>query len=103
MDKFVATVPAGAKKVIPRGSWQSTVVRRKSVNEPMTLAETKDEFQDVGIPTGESFWCECGLPYRLLLPRGTATGMSARFLVLLTDAKQDGTAALATPQCGSVL
>jgi hypothetical protein len=29
--------------------------------------------------------------------------MPARFLVLLTDAHQDGTAALATPQCGSVL
>jgi tyrosinase len=103
MDKFVATVPAGVKKVVARGGWQSTVVRRKSVDAPMTLAETKDEFQDAGIPTGETFWCECGLPYRLLLPRGTAAGMPARFLVLLTDAHQDGTVALATPQCGSVL
>jgi tyrosinase len=102
MDKFLATVPAGAKKVVPRGGWQSTVVRRKSVDEPMTLAETKDEFDDVGPPTDESGWCECGLPYRLLLPRGTAAGMPARFLVLLTDADQDGTAELATPQCGSV-
>jgi tyrosinase len=103
MDKFVTAVPAGAKKVVARGGWQSTVVRRKSVDAPMTLAETKDEFQDAGTPTGETFWCECGLPYRLLLPRGTVAGMPARFLVLLTDAREDGTAALATPQCGSVL
>jgi hypothetical protein len=101
MDKFLATVPAGASKVVGRGSWQSTVVRRKSVDDPMTLAETKDEFDDVGV-TEENAWCECGLPYRLLLPRGTAEGMPARFLVLLTDAEQDGTQALAEPLCGSV-
>jgi Hemocyanin, ig-like domain len=101
MDKFLATVPAGARKVIGRGSWQSTVVRRKSVEDPMTLAETKDEFDDTG-GTQENAWCECGLPYRLLLPRGTAGGMAARFLVLLTDAEQDGTQALAEPLCGSV-
>jgi hypothetical protein len=103
MDKFLATAPAGAKKVVSRAGWQSTAVRRKSVDEP-TLAETKDEFVDVGPLTHESGWCECDLPYRLLLlpPRGTAAGMQARFLVLLTDADQDGTAELATPQCGSV-
>ncbi len=103
MDKFLATVPAEARKVVPRGSWQSTTVRRKSVDKPMMLAETKDEFDDSGQPAADNGWCECGLPYRLLLPRGTTAGMPARFLVLLTDAKQDGTAALATPQRGSVL
>jgi tyrosinase len=105
MDKFVATVPAGAKKVVCRGSWESTVIRRKSVDAPMTLADIKDEFDDTTAPSPnntESYWCECGLPYRLLLPRGTAVGMPARFLVLLTDAQQDGTAELANAQCGSV-
>ena len=105
MDKFVATVPARAKKVVCRGSWESTVVRRKSVGAPTTLADTKDEFDDTTVLThdnAESYWCECGLPYRLLLPRGIANGMPARFLVLLTDAQQDGTAELAKPQCGSV-
>jgi tyrosinase len=103
MDKFLATVPGGAKKVVARGGWQSTVVRRKSVDAPMTLAETKDEFTDTGQLTDDTGWCECGLPYRLLLPRGTTAGMAARFLVLLTDAEQDGTAPLAAAQCGSVL
>ena len=100
MDKFVATVPAGAKKVVSRGGWQSTVVRRKAVEVPMLLAATKDEWVDTDMPddvdlpfdTHANAWCECGLPYRLLLPRGTAEGMPARFLVLLTDAQQDGTA-----------
>jgi hypothetical protein len=53
--------------------------------------------------THANAWCECDLPYRLLLPRGTADGMPARFLVLLTDAQQDGTAELVAEQCGSVL
>jgi Hemocyanin, ig-like domain len=104
MDKFLATVPAGAKKVVSRGGWQSTVVRRKSVDAPMTLPDTGDEFNDDRRTwNDDNMWCECGLPYRLLLPRGTADGMPARFLVLLTDAGQDGTQELATPQCGSVL
>jgi hypothetical protein len=103
MDKFLATIPAGASQVVPRASWQSTVIRRKSVDEPMTIAETKDEFDDEPKPGDPNAWCECGLPYRLLLPRGTPQGMPVRFLVLLTDAEQDGTASLAAPQCGSVL
>ena len=111
MDKFVATVPAGAKKVVSRGGWQSTVVRRKAVEAPMLLAATKDEWVDTDMPddvdlpfdTHANAWCECGLPYRLLLPRGTAEGMPARFLVLLTDAQQDGTAEMVAEECGSVL
>ena len=104
MDKFVAAIPKGGRKVVSRGSWQSTVIRRKSVSEPMTLAETKDEFIDTGNQANESMWCECGLPYRLLLPRGTPAGMPFRFLVLLSDAQQDGTAdALENAECGSVL
>ncbi len=104
MDKFVVAVPKGARKVAARGSWQSTVVRRKSVTDPMTLAETKDEFVGLDGQDGESMWCECGLPYRLLLPRGTASGMASRFLVLLTDAAQDDTASqLAEAECGSVI
>jgi hypothetical protein len=107
MDKFVATVPGGAKKVVSRGGWQSTVVRRKTVEAPMTLAATKDEWvdtdtSDADLPfeTHANAWCECDQPYRLLLPRGTADGMPARFLVLLTDAQQDGTAELVAEQCG---
>jgi hypothetical protein len=106
MDKFLVTVPAGAKKVVGRGGWESTVIRRKSVTAPMTLPDINDEFDDTTEPgpdNFESYWCDCGLPYRLLLPRGTARGMPSRLLVLLTDAEQDGTAeTLAARQCGSV-
>jgi hypothetical protein len=102
MDKFVATVPSRTKKVVARGSWQSSVIRSKSVDDPMMLAEAATGPPDPLGSAGENVWCECGLPYRLLLPRGTATGMESRFLVLLTDAQEDGTEELSTPQCGSV-
>jgi len=103
MDKFVAALPKQTKTVVGRGSWQSTVVRRKSVDEPMQIADTKDEFVDDSDTIDDNAWCECGLPYRLLLPRGTAEGMPARLMVLVTDAEDDGTAIeLKTAQCGSV-
>ncbi|WP_372451622.1 hypothetical protein [Mycolicibacterium goodii] len=89
------------KSIAARGSWQSSVIRRMSVDEPMTLAETATGPDRLG-PAGENPWCECGLPYRLLLPRGNAAGMESRFLVLISDAHEDGTEELATPQCGSV-
>ena len=103
MDKFVVEVPQKTHRVVGRGSWQSTVIRRKSVNDPMTLASTLDEYDDNPAENRETMWCECGLPYRLLLPRGTPEGMPSRFLVLLTDAAQDGTAPqLEQAECGSV-
>jgi hypothetical protein len=103
MDKFAATVPARTQHVAARPSWHSSVIRRKSVDDPMTLAETKDEFNDLtSRQPAESMWCECGLPYRLLLPRGTPDGMPCRFLVLVTDGGEDGTANEHDEHCGSV-
>lgn len=34
-------------------------------------------------------YCECGLPYHLLLPKGTAAGMEFYFMVMVTDWKKD--------------
>lgn len=92
MDKFTADVPASSAIVAARPGWQSTVIRLKTVGDPMTLANQDDQWTS-DPSTSDQAWCECGLPYRLLLPRGGgASGMSFRFFVLLTDALEDGLA-----------
>jgi tyrosinase len=103
MDKFVVSVPANAKMVTARPGWHSTVVRAKSINDVMQLASQDDDYSDDDGSTQSRFWCECGLPYRLLLPRGTAAGAPFRFLVMLTDAAEDGLENEAGDfECGSV-
>ena len=102
MDKFTVLVPATSTLVVPRPAWHSTVIRLKTVGDPMTLANQDDQWTS-DLATSDQAWCECGLPYRLLLPKGTSQGMSFRFMVLLTDAVEDGLAGNNTmDECGSV-
>lgn len=102
MDKFVAAVPANSKSVVARPGWQSTVIRAKSASDLMQLASQDDLYDDKSDDVTK-FWCECGLPYRLLLPKGTGTGAPFRFMVMLTDASEDGLQTEAGDyQCGSV-
>lgn len=102
MDKFTTTVPASSAAVVARPGWHSTVIRQKTVGEPMTLASEDDD--RTADSSDEQSWCDCGLPYRLLLPHGTGAGMSFRFMVLLTDAAEDGLAPDPSEPdgCGSV-
>lgn len=109
MDKFVIAVPANANIVAARPSWHSSVIRAKSVDDSMKLASEDDEYiDDANDPKFDGtiqqrMWCECGLPYRLLLPRGTSAGAPFRFMVMLTDAAEDGLESqLHDKECGSV-
>lgn len=104
MDKFVVVVPANSKSIVARPCWQSTVIRAKSVSDLMQLASQDDNYNaDDPKPMQARFWCECGLPYRLLLPKGTTGGAPFRFLVMLTDAGEDGLQSEAGDyECGSV-
>jgi tyrosinase len=103
MDKFVVSVPGNRTMVTARPGWHSTVVRAKSVDDVMQLASQDDDYQDDGGANQARFWCECGLPYRLLLPRGTTSGAAFRFMVMLTDAAEDGLENAAGDfECGSV-
>lgn len=89
MDKFTATIDAGTRTVVARPSWHSTVIRRKSVGDagaPAIVNEDDHAF----VPGEENAWCDCGLPYRLLLPRGMpGDGMPFRLVVVLTDGEDD--------------
>jgi hypothetical protein len=107
MDKFVVKIPADSKMVSARPSWHSTVIRAKSVDDLMTLADQDDQYIDDDVdpapPITARTWCECGLPYRLLLPRGTPNGTAFRFMVMFTDAEEDGLLnEMHDMECGSV-
>ncbi len=93
LDKFLLTVAAGSKAVVYRSDTESSAVKR-----PVDRGPT-----DVRAPDGatdEGSYCDCGWPYTLLLPRGTAAGAEYRLLVMLTKAEIDRVAAPA--QCGSM-
>jgi hypothetical protein len=93
MDKFLVTLPAHSKTVVYRPDTESAVVKRPVDRGPA----------DVQAPNGaadQGSYCDCGWPYTLLLPRGTADGTEYRLLVMLTDATIDQVAAPA--ECGSM-
>jgi tyrosinase len=88
MDKFSARIDAASKTVIARPSWFSTVIRRKTVSDDHTVPDTLTE--EAADPNeGLNAWCDCGLPYRLLLPRGTPDGMAFKLVVVMTDGEDD--------------
>ncbi len=90
MDKFVATIQPGTKTVVARPSWYSTVIRRKSVTDDASAPANVNEDDHAFVPGEENSWCDCGLPYRMLLPRGKpGDGMAFRLAVVLTDGEDD--------------
>jgi hypothetical protein len=90
MDKFTATVEPGAKTVVARPSWHSTVIRRKSVTDDASAPATVNEDDHAFVQGEGTSWCDCGLPYRLLLPRGKpGPGMAFRLVVVMTDGEDD--------------
>ncbi|MBA3946773.1 MAG: hypothetical protein H0X37_19705 [Herpetosiphonaceae bacterium] len=79
MDKFRSTLPASKRTVIFRPAALSSVIRKPAVKPPVPVREHAD------LPNDPESYCNCGWPYNLLLPRGTAAGMEFRLMVLLTD------------------
>jgi len=90
MDKFLHTAAPG-RSVIYRPSSLSSVIRKPATRPPGPAAPEEGH--------EASAYCQCGWPYNLLLPRGTAEGMPFRLMVMLTDAGWDkGT----DEDCGSM-
>lgn len=83
LDKFIHPVPAGQRVVIFRPDELSSIIKKPADKDPAALPATGP-----GAGTGGSY-CQCGWPYTLLLPRGTATGTGFRLLVFLSDAARD--------------
>jgi tyrosinase len=95
MDKFGITLPASQRSVIYRPSRLASVVRKPAwrPTEPRSVPAP-------GTPDEARSYCDCGWPYHLLLPRGTAAGMPFRLMVMMTDWTVDRVGA--DSACGSL-
>jgi hypothetical protein len=93
MDKFTTTLAAQQKAVLYRSDTESAVIKRKAETSPAAIENRP--------PGGRTSYCDCGWPYTLLLPKGTAApGMPCRLLVMFTDATIDN---VSQPgECGSM-
>lgn len=80
MDRFAYRLKPSERAVIFRPADQSSVVRKPALKADDLSAE------DGASPAREAQpWCDCGWPYTLLLPRGTARGMKFRLLVMCSS------------------
>ena len=92
MDKFTTTLSANQKAVLYRPDTDSAVIKREAETSPTAIANR---------PGGRTSYCDCGWPYTLLLPKGSAAqGMPCRLLVMFSDATLDN---VSQPgECGSM-
>lgn len=93
LDKFLVEVPAGGRSVVYRPDTEFAVVKKPAETDPQTVL-------DGAADPNDSDYCDCGWPYTLLLPRGTAEGMAFRLVVFCSNAARD----LVRPSagCGSM-
>lgn len=82
LDKWAVDVPAGAKHVVYRPDTEFAVVKKPAEPDPQSIVDPDGSAADPS-------YCNCGWPYTLLLPRGTADGSSYRMVVVCTDTAQD--------------
>ena len=82
MDKFTSTLQPHERAVLGRSDRDSSVIKRPAETSPVAI--------DSRPASAEPSYCDCGWPYTLLLPRGTAgPGMQFRLMVMFTDAATD--------------
>lgn len=79
MDKFIVQLQGGERSVVHRSADLASVVRK-----PALRPEDLQPGENTSPKTNQQAWCDCGWPYTLLLPRGTAEGMEFRLFVMLS-------------------
>ncbi len=97
LDKFRHRVE-GERTVAVRRASDSSVIRKPASKPPGPTRHSPARGRGAG-PYDEESYCECGWPYNLLIPRGTADGMPFWLAAIVTDWEQDKVAASA---CGSM-
>lgn len=80
MDRFSYRLKPSERAVIFRPADQSSVIRKPALRHDDLTAEEGASAAREAQP-----WCDCGWPYTLLLPRGTAQGMDFRLLVMCSS------------------
>jgi tyrosinase len=97
LDKFHHRVE-GEETVAVRLAKDSSVIRKPASKPPGPTRHSPARGRGAG-PYDEESYCECGWPYNLLIPRGTAEGMPCWLAAVVTDWEQDKVTASA---CGSM-
>jgi hypothetical protein len=88
MDKFKTSLATKEQKVMFQPASASSVIRKPAVKPPTAEHVPLGPQGPGGMQPDseiEGNYCDCGWPYNLLLPRGTAQGLRFRLLVMLTD------------------
>ena len=103
LDRAVATLQPGMN-VVARPAWQFSVIRKPCGKPPLDFDTEHLGGAGDDPPASESAeTCDCGWPYNLLLPRGTAKGQKFRLFVMATDHAQDAVVGdLVDDCCGSL-
>ena len=97
LDKFRHRVD-GDRSVAVRRARDASVVRKPGMKPP---GATRHSPRPADGPAGydEDSYCECGWPYNLLIPRGTADGMPFWLAAVVTDWSEDQ---VGSSPCGSM-
>lgn len=95
MDKFVQELRPKEKQVIYRADEDSSIIRKPAIKDPSTIDLTwkgynkaSPDFEDDS-EVQQKYYCDCGWPYSLLLPRGKSDGQLFKLMVMITDWEQD--------------
>lgn len=103
MDTFQITLLERARKVICRPANLSSVIKKsggKALRPEVALQAKNQGGSQNQTDVNTEDYCDCGWPYNLLLPKGTANGMDFRLLVMMTA--DDVNWPEDKPTCGSV-
>ncbi|CAG8726493.1 2962_t:CDS:2 [Cetraspora pellucida] len=113
LDKIKQTLKPNEKAVFSQNCDESVVIRKpaqKTSDEMDKTAITITKREETGGLSGdkeaEAFFCDCGWPFNLLLPRGTKQGFKYKLFVMITDGAKDTVkpkhSNVAPRKCGSL-
>ena len=89
----------GERSVAVGRAKDSSVIRKPASKPPGPTRHSPARDPRTPGPYDEESYCECGWPYNLLIPRGTADGMPFWLAAIVTDWEKDEVAA---SSCGSM-
>ncbi|CAG8480247.1 18241_t:CDS:2, partial [Cetraspora pellucida] len=113
LDKIKQTLKPNEKAVFSQDCDESVVIRKpaqKTSDEMDKTAITITKREETGglldDKRAEAFFCDCGWPFNLLLPRGTKQGFKYKLFVIITDGAKDTVklkhSNVASRKCGSL-
>lgn len=110
LDKISQKLEPRENAVFSQDCDESVIIRKpaqKTADQMDTTAITPAEMAEVADLAADersnAFFCDCGWPFNLLLPRGTKEGLKCKLLVFITDGTLDTVQSPTQPRkCGSL-